>query len=235
MMARSIPQGKNLLTSQEIQAISEQYILAAMDGAGMKDDIVIQQLKESAEWMVAWKKEHQEIVEHLSEAQTVEEQKISIRKETLALIENCTITQPFLRHGLSDEQVEILLKHRHPEFSFEDARQAQYQMYIFSMASVRCLRRLSMEFSDAADEDWYDLCFEIHQQHIGHLYMQTISQLTGNEYNFESLVAVLQKMIDEVEAKVLDGKPWDFASKLQDIRQFEALQKQQSGPLDGRN
>lgn len=223
-MAHSILPGENLLGEQELGNLSAQHMRTILQSEPQEFDIVVIQFNESPEWLAAWEKEHQEIIKHLSEAKTAPEQKIALRKESLALIENCAITQPFLRDGLSDEEMEILLKHRHPEFSLQEAQEAQLQMYILSDASLRVLHRLSAEFADAEKDDWYDLCMEIHQQHIGHLYRQTIAQLTGNKYNFESLVDVLHKMIDEVEAKVLDGKPWNFANKLKDVRQFATLQ-----------
>jgi hypothetical protein len=229
-MGRSIQAGQNFLSDQELRTISKQHIQSLLlTTEADESDIVVQQLKHNDRWMEAWEKEHEEIIQHLCTSKTVEEQKIALRKETLALIENCSITQPFLREGLTDEEVDLLLKHRHPDISIEDAKQAQFQTYIFSDASLRCLRRLSAEFSDAAEAGWYHLCLEIYRQHISHLYRHTIAQLTGDQYQFESLVEVMRNMIDEVEKKVLDGKPWDFSSKLQDIRQFEALQ-QSSNP-----
>ncbi|MBF0454343.1 MAG: hypothetical protein HQL72_05925 [Magnetococcales bacterium] len=230
-MTNSIQMGQQPLSAQAMHLLSQEQIQAILQTPDSSFDLVAHQFKESLQWMDTWEKEHREIIYHLAEAQDAQEQIIAIRKESLTLIENCTITQPFLREGLTDEEVALLLGHRHPDLSLEEATQAQYQLYLFSHASLRCLRRLSAACGDSSSP-WYELCFEIHQQHIGHLYRQTLAHLTGNEYNFESLVPLLQQMIDEVEAKVLDGKPWDFARKLQDVRQFEKLQHQ-SGPLDG--
>jgi hypothetical protein len=229
-MAHSIQSAEKRLSEQEIQILSQDHIQTLLQGDPTDSDIVLAQLKASEGWLEAWKKEFQEIIKHLCESETPQEQKVALRKESLVLIENCTITQPFLREGLSDEEVKVLLKHRHPDLSTEEAMQAQYQIFILSDASLRCLRQLSALFSDAEEEDWYDLCFEIHQQHISHLFRQTIAHLTGEEYQFDSLVGVMGKMIDEVEEKVLDGKTWNFKGKLEDVRQFHALQ-QQNAPL----
>ncbi|MBF0444364.1 MAG: hypothetical protein HQL68_02150 [Magnetococcales bacterium] len=225
-MGSSIQIGQNIFTAQELKSIAKKHVQSILlssknDGT----DIVADQLKNSAAWMEAWEKEYEEIVNHICEATTFAEQKIALRKETLALIENCSITQPFLREGLTDEEVDLLLKHRHPELSLEDAKMAQFQIYIFSDTSLRCLREIATRFADAVEGDWYELCVNIHRQHISHLYRKTVAHLTGDTYSFESLVEVMQKMIDEVEKKVLDGKAWDFTKKLQDVKQFEALQQ----------
>jgi hypothetical protein len=218
---------QNVFTEEELKTASKNHVQSILlNSKNDGTDIVADHLKNSAGWMKAWEVEHDEIVRHICESTTFDEQKIALRKETLALIENCSITQPFLREGLTDEEVDILLKHRHPELSLEDAKLAQFQVYIFSETSLRCLRKLAEQFADAADGGWYDLCVNIHRQHISHLYRKTVAQLTGDTYSFESLVEVMQKMIDEVEKKVLDGKPWDFTKKLQDVKQFEALQQQ---------
>ena len=227
-MAHSIPAEYNLLTPDEIQRHAHQQMTEFLQNSEGGFNLVAHQFKSSKEWLEAWKKEYQEIIQHLCEVESAEEQRIKIRKESLVLIENCAITLPFLREGLTDEEVEILLKHRHPEVSLMEAKEAQYQVYLFSEASLLCLRHLSTLFSDSGKEDWFDLCFEIHQQHISHLYRLTLAQLTGVEYNFESLAEIMQKMIDEVEEKVLDGKPWNFANKLRDVRQFQALQTEAS-------
>ncbi|MBF0194871.1 MAG: hypothetical protein HQL71_09940 [Magnetococcales bacterium] len=226
-MGSSIQSGQIIFTAQELKILSKKHVQFILSNSKNDDnDIAAQHLKNSTQWLKAWEVEHDEIINHICESTNYEQQKVALRKESLVLIENCSITQPFLREGLTDDEVALLLKHRHPELSLEDAKLAQFQIYIFSDTSLRCLRKISAEFSDAAEGDWYDLCVNIHRQHISHLYRKTIAQLKGETYSFESVVEVMQKMIDEVEEKVLDGKTWDFTKKLQDVIKFEALQQQ---------
>ncbi|MBF0379908.1 MAG: hypothetical protein HQL69_02765 [Magnetococcales bacterium] len=226
-MGSSIQAEDNILTAQELKILSNKYVQSILsDYSDDGNDIVLQQLKNGAGWLQAWEAQHGDIVNYICESTTHEEQKIALRKKTLALVEKCSITQPFLREGLTDEEVDLLLKHRHPDLSLEDAKMVQFEVYIFSETSLRCLRKISAQFADANKDDWFDLSVNIHRQHISHLYRKTVAHLTGETYNFESLVDVLQKMIDEVENKILDGKPWDFTKKLRDVRQFEELQKQ---------
>jgi hypothetical protein len=127
-------------------------------------------LDESLELFEAWRCNHVELLKPVGDSRTRQEQIIALRRATVDTADVSQAAEPFLLAAFSDEDKRILASKLFPKESFGDVISDQTRHYVFSNASSRCFRIISLELGDAAKGDWFNLYCDLNHQLIEHAF-----------------------------------------------------------------
>jgi hypothetical protein len=200
-----------VLTFEEMARRSQQHIENVMNSEEEKSrDIAIRQLDRNPEWFEAWRRDHHERLKRVAESSTRQDQVIKLRRELVNLVESGSAAQPFLRDAFTEEDKRLLATKLNHDMEFNDVMTMEFQLYVFSEASSRCLRLIALELQDARKNDWFGFYCNIYGQFIEHLYKEMIAQARDEVYALGPLVPVTKALVNETKEKIFQGFNWDY-------------------------
>jgi hypothetical protein len=204
---------RGVLSSEELVVRSDQHLereIRSMKELNVQDHL-LGTLDDNPKWLEGWRKTHQDILRRLADCTSRHEHLISLRRETMELIQGFKIAQPFVLTGsypdqkaLSEDDKRILSKRIHPDKSYEDVILSYFEGYVLSEASCRCLRLFSSDLGDVKKDDWFDTYSHMYGSYIKASYENMIAIAKGNSGFADA--AVIEMMTNEAKAKILQGE-----------------------------
>ena len=194
----------------ELMERSREFVNAAMEGDDPNGQLFRNMESHSPKLLKEWWAYYEPDIKEISEAESLFEQHIKIRKAIIEEVKAYFLATYFLYKKKKEKDKRVLAKKFNPETKYKDYIQIQKQTWLYSAASSLVFRLIGTDFKDTRENDWYTGYCQFYEVQMEFTWDSIIAHEQGDFTAFDALTRVGYPELEKMEQKILEGYNWDF-------------------------
>jgi hypothetical protein len=210
-----------VLTFEDFVNASTRHVERSIRDHSELDNVVVKTFRERAVSFEEWQAVHHNILGRLAACSTRREQFVTLRRETVKLIEVTTRAGCLSLDEYNEEERRQLAELWAPNIPYEEYLVLCLKTRIFAQMSCRCLRTLASWYGDNKKNDWFDMycdAFKAFTDAQNSTFLCSGGILSDVAADAERL---LSAQIEDRREKILQGYNWHYDRDAADREQRE--------------